>query len=87
MLTIEDAESAYMLGKADFEAFKKEFLLEWYRPVRENTALMFWGSLSPQMKQMFAQTNPESFAQVEQWVQSITRGNPGGSSGSLLKGG
>jgi len=68
MLTIADAEDAFLGGHADFQAWQEKFTTQWYAPLMSTMLGALWMSLSPEEHAALQAMSPEGYNQVDQMI-------------------
>lgn len=65
-LTIRDAESSFLSGRARFEAWKERFEGGWYGPVGESLVRLMWARLPVEAHARLAQADPAGHERLAQ---------------------
>lgn len=73
-MTIADVEDAYLVGRAEVEAWKAEFVRNWFKPYTDMALLMFWQQTAPAVHANLKAMDPVSYGQVEDQVKQIMAG-------------
>lgn len=64
MITIAQAEDAFLEGQANFEEWKEDFERNWFQPLGRTLMASVLASMDPETMQKLAEINPDAFAQV-----------------------